>query len=495
MRKFSAYGPSLIVLATALVVLVAGPRAVRELTYARTEAQIVRASARLSETHAILEQLNQAYRDIAEVVEPSVVHISATRRVDSEVGYTREQLSTGSGWIWDEHGHIVTNHHVVENAQRIDVQLSSGDLREAVMVGADELTDIAVLKIEPERLFPAQCVGRHYDVEQGDMVFAFGSPFDFRFSMSSGVVSGKGRSVGVIRGAYGGGIGYENFIQVDAAINPGNSGGPLTNHRGQVIGMNTAIATKREGAFDEGQFAGIGLAIPMDMIEPVVTQVIDNDGVVTKGYLGVEASNLSSQDKQQLRSLGFIGQGVEIRSLQQGMPAARSGLKRGDIITNIGQHEIRSMNQLRSVVSSTLPGQEIDVQVWRPDYEGGTGERLTIPVTLDRLNEIIVAGRLPNDQPTDRIEELGIARMSTASEQLASQYGVDFHRGVLLEQLVEDTSLQRGSIIIEVAGRTVTGTDEFIEALRDHNLVTGVPVTLIEPDGERVRRVIRAHRP
>ena len=261
MRKLIAYGPSLVVLITALVVLLAGPAAVRRLTYAQTEARIVHASDRLAQSD-VLEQLNQAYSDIAALVEPSVVHISSTAVVKNRFGQRRLSLSSGSGWIYDEQGHIVTNEHVVKDAQSIEVQLHTGERRSAHLVGRDLRTDIAVIKVAPGLLHPAR-PGTKAPVRQGDLVFAFGSPFDFRFSMSSGIVSGLGRYAGLMD------IDYQNFIQVAAAINPGNSGGPLTDIHGRVIGMNTAIATGRGRSVGEGQFGGIGLAIPMSMIASV----------------------------------------------------------------------------------------------------------------------------------------------------------------------------------------------------------------------------------
>jgi S1-C subfamily serine protease len=219
MRKLSSYGPGLIVLCTAVVVLLAGPSAVWRLTYAQSRARIIQARESL-EANPILEQLNQAYRDIATLVEPSVVHISTERTVRQQWDQDRVVGSSGSGWIYDDEGHIVTNYHVVEDAERIEVQLSTGRDREAELVGFDELTDIAVIKIPPGQLSPALRAEPELDssylrARQGDLVFAFGSPFDFRFSMSKGVVSGIGRSVGVIRNSRGQPIGYEYFIQVD----------------------------------------------------------------------------------------------------------------------------------------------------------------------------------------------------------------------------------------------------------------------------------------
>jgi S1-C subfamily serine protease len=232
----------------------------------------------------VLEQLSNATRQIARRVRPSVVHVSAAQTVADGRRQGWEMIGTGSGWIWDDSGHIVTNFHVVENAERIDVQLHDGAVHKATLIEADPLTDIALLRIDAIGLVAATRAPDFAAVEQGDMVFAFGSPLDFRFSMSSGLISGMGRSTGVIGSRNP--QGYEDFIQVDAAINPGNSGGPLTDARGRVIGMNTAIATDREHPSAEGRFIGIGLAIGLPMIESVIGQLIDT-GVVNKGFLGI----------------------------------------------------------------------------------------------------------------------------------------------------------------------------------------------------------------
>ena len=491
MRRLSGYGPSLIVLGTATLVLFAGPYAVRELTHAQTQSRIQQATHRLLE-NPILEQLNGAFRDIAEVVEPSVVHISAARNVIDQFGQSQRSLSSGSGWIWDEQGHIVTNYHVIEDAGRVEVQLHDGMLRDAEIIGFDRLTDIAVIKVDPERIIPSQRVSPDEPVEQGDLVFAFGSPFDFRFSMSQGVVSGIGRSVGVIRPTAGAGAaGYENFIQVDAAINPGNSGGPLTNYKGEVVGMNTAIATRREGgSTDEGQFAGIGLAIPMSMIHPVVTQLIDT-GVVTKGFLGVSGTPLSRQLTRELTDLGLATRGVIVTSVDAQGPARTAGVLQGDIITAIDDTPIGSMDQLRATVSSRFPGDTISLQMLRRDT-GGEVEELTIDVRLEVLNSIRVNGVIPEDQDRSGIPEIGISRMTDSSEAVARDFNMDSTPGVVITEVVEDSYLQMlvepGTTIIAVMGQPVSSVDQFIVALRQYNLRDrrGIRVAAIDPEGDPV---------
>ncbi len=600
MRKLNSYTPSLIVLGTAIVVLLAGPSAVWHLTYAQTRARIIQASEALNH-NPILDQLSQAYRDVVTLVEPSVVHISTERTISNRLGSDRHISSSGSGWIYDDEGYIVTNYHVIEDAEQIDVQLHTGRIREAKIIGYDQFTDIAVIKIEPGLLFPA--VRAEPDdlggpvVRQGDVVFAFGSPFDFRFSVSSGVVSGIGRWVGVIRDERGRLTGYENFIQVDAAINPGNSGGPLTDTRGRIIGMNTAIATGRGSSLDEGQFAGIGLAIPIDMIEPVVEQVIST-GSVQKGFLGVGVVNQEETIGQELARnrfrgyglmvgridpgnpafeaglrlgdvitqvdaepvttltqigravvgvepddsvvlsvwrynqrtdsadririelpgvvaandfrgmsllelddtiadwltvLGYAGGGVRVARVELNKPARRAGLRYRDIITHVNGVPVMSMEQLRSRISSMRPGEMAHVKVWRFEPERDKGREMRFDVRLDRLDEMAVAGVIPQDQQMDSLRRLGLARVASNTPALAGRYGVRYGPGVLVEEVVAGSSLdgliEPGSVIVAVMDRMVSDVADFFRLLEHYDVSArgdGVRVTFISPDGRRI---------
>jgi serine protease Do len=499
MRKLSQFGPSIVVLVTAGFVLLLGPLVVRQLTYEQTSARIEEASLSLGRNN-VLEQLNQAYRDIALIVEPSVVHIST--QIVEEDSRGREQIlgSSGSGWIYDELGHVVTNFHVIQNADHIEVQLHTGELRTAEFVGADPTTDIALLRIDPQRIHPAQRSEPSERVEQGDLVFAFGSPFDFRFSMSSGVVSGLGRHVGLIRDDNGRWHGYENFIQVDAAINPGNSGGPLTDVRGRVVGMNTAIATRRresaEQSYFDGQFAGIGLAIPLDMIEPVVRQLIAT-GIVAKGYLGVEPMDLDAGAAMTLRRLGFLGQGVMIRTTRPDGPAREAGLRPGDLVTAINNRAVNSVAQLRSVISSMLPGDSVRIDVWRYDEGEAEGGAKTFDVQLARLDQLRDTGVLPPDQRNGAIPSLGILKISTSEPSLARELSVGFTPGVIVQRVAPDSSLveaiPQGSTIIAVGDEPVTSLEQFYDRLEQYNLRDGVLVTVVKPSGEKSREVLRVN--
>ncbi|MCP4835371.1 MAG: PDZ domain-containing protein, partial [Phycisphaera sp.] len=371
MNRIKHVGPAIVVATTIVAALFAGPAAIRGVVTASTRADIVKASARLQDGN-VLEAISQAQRDIATVVEPSVVHVSSQGAVGNGSRFG-QFASTGSGWIWDEAGHVVTNAHVVEAADEIEIQLHDGEVRSAEVLGLDLRSDIAVVKIASGNLIPARR-GESRAVRQGDIAFAFGSPFDFRFSMSSGIVSGLGRAAGLDD------IDYENFIQVDAAINPGNSGGPLTDAQGRVIGMNTAIATGRGNTIGQGQFAGLGLAIPMSQITAVVEQVIET-GEVQKGFLGVGLAATTSMDLERAAAFGgraatfrpyaeaiiedYEGDGVAVTAVEQGYPAEVAGIRVGDVIEQVDGRRVRGLEQLKSMISSGRPGEVAVLDIWR----------------------------------------------------------------------------------------------------------------------------------
>ena len=350
MPRFSHMGPSIVVLFAAGATLFGGPLVIRSVMTAKTRVEVVQAANRLAQGN-ILAEFSAATRDIATMVEPSVVHVSTQGELPGDRN-SRSFASTGSGWIWDEEGHIVTNAHVVERADQIEVQLHNGEMRTAEVVGLDVRSDIAVVKIDSGNLIPARR-GSSHELQQGDLVFAFGSPFNFRFSMSSGIVSGLGRAAGLDD------IDYENFIQVDAAINPGNSGGPLTDVYGRVVGMNTAIATGHNQTIGQGQFAGVGLAIPMSMIGNVVEQVIET-GEIRKGYMGVSLTEVQAG----LRDV----EGVTVTRVVAGSPADAAGVLVGDVIVRVDDRRVKGLEQLRSMISSRRPGQETTIGIWRRGF-------------------------------------------------------------------------------------------------------------------------------
>ena len=371
--------PAALLLAAAAVSLWTVPALIRLAQVERTARSMDAAADRLASTNA-LEAMSASMRDIAAAVEPAVVHVSVAGEAKGRLG-ARSFTQSGSGWIWDASGNIVTNAHVVDGATALEVQLHDGSLHPATLVGLDPRTDIAVLHIQADGLLPATRTATL--PAQGDLVFAFGSPFEFRFSMSSGIVSGVGRSAGLAE------VEYESFIQVDAAVNPGNSGGPLTDVRGRVIGINTAIATGRGSTVGSGQFAGIGLAIPMSIAENVVTQLIAS-GSVTRGFMGVsvvDAERVKTMSSRNpiFRAVaeGFQGEGAVITSITPGSPAANAGLRLGDVITALGDRRIDSRDEVLSEVGTKPPARNCQ---WRC----GARNRMA-----QRANALSCASRLP----------------------------------------------------------------------------------------------------
>ena len=556
MKNFPYLGPSIVVLAAGAAALVVAPMVVRSASDARATVEIAQASNLLSQGADIapvgfspqpgdalaqdgardplddalhvrgkddsparsgsasdgvsphlplLEQINRANRAIARVVEPSVVHVSALNTMQRRT-YTAPFASSGSGWIWDDDGHIVTNAHVVDGANRLQVQFFDGELRDAELVGLDLRTDIAVIKVAPGGLHPSKR-GDSAEVEQGDQVYAFGSPFDFRFSMSAGIVSGLGRSTALDN------IDYQNFIQTDAAINPGNSGGPLTDVRGRVIGMNTAIATNSGNSVGQAQFAGIGLAIPMSMIESTVTQIIET-GEVRKGYLGVSVISLEdaragfrlSPDESEASAMAraaeaFKGEGAVLGRISPNSPAADAGFRPGDIILSIDGQKVSNDDAVRAVVSSRRPGDAVRFEVWRLD--GQDGSRVQLSATLAELD---VNANLPYNL-SSALKRAGLTSIATATEDRARGLGVPFRRGVLIEEIAADSelasALPKGSAITQIFSQPIGSVDEMytrfargaegMGAQRGRRRVFGVievPLTITVPDGRVVQIVV-----
>ncbi len=350
-----------------MAVLALGPLAVQRMRAADTVALVTLAQQRV-DADDVLERINEATRSIAQAVEPSVVYIEATGR--GPRGQTAR--STGSGWIYDAQGDIITNAHVIDSMDTINVQFSDGRLRRAQLVGRDPSTDIAVLKVTaPSGGLIAARRASDMPVFQGDRVFAFGSPFGFKFSMSEGIISGLGRHA-----ASGARFSnnYTNYIQTDAAINPGNSGGPMVDIRGRVIGMNTAIITGPERSTTRtaeltGLSGGIGFAIPLETIEAVADQLIQN-GRVLKGYLGVGLIDPEDWTAEIRQQSGLTeGFGVLVRNVQPGFPAAQAGLQPDDMIIRIDGEQTPTSTVLRAKISNSTPGDYVTITVLRSGKE------------------------------------------------------------------------------------------------------------------------------
>ncbi|HRJ50799.1 MAG TPA: trypsin-like peptidase domain-containing protein, partial [Phycisphaerales bacterium] len=423
-------------LLTSAVAVFAIPEAVRRIGAANTAVQIDLARQTL-DTDDILDRISRATRAIAELVEPSVVHIEVV--APNEDG--RPVSSNGSGWLYDAEGNIVTNAHVVRNAVRVNTQFHDGRVVAAQVVGTDPFTDIAVLRVSGVgEVFPARrATGER--PSRGDRVYAFGSPFGFKFSMAEGIISALGRSP-PSASEFGG---FTNFIQTDAAVNPGNSGGPLVDSRGRVIGMNVAIANARTTrGVNEGQSAGISFAIPLAMIESVADQII-RTGEVSRGYLGV----LFAEAPQWIDSRGkYTGVGLRVRNVTADGPAERAGMLSGDVVVSIAGEAVAEMGRLRSIIGSYRPGDRVLVSVWRND------DFKDIEVTLGRM-PFEVLTRL---RPTDFLQEM----LGMVATDAAGSVRIRF---VAEGSPAQEARLTPGDEIVSVAGRPVASLEALAESL------------------------------
>ncbi|MCU7905186.1 MAG: trypsin-like peptidase domain-containing protein [Candidatus Thiodiazotropha sp. (ex Epidulcina cf. delphinae)] len=280
-----------------------------------------------------------------------------------EQTHRRLETSLGSGVIVSEDGYLLTNHHVIEAAAEIKVVLANGRSVSVSIVGSDAESDVAVLKIDTDSTLQAIPVGKSGDQQVGDVVLAIGNPFGVGQTVTMGIISATGRSrLGIST--------FENFIQTDAAINPGNSGGALVNARGELIGINTAIFSKTGGSH------GIGFAIPFDLADGIMRQLIDS-GHVVRGWLGVQGQDVTEKLAE---AFGLHSEdGILITGVQENGPASKAGLRPGDVITSINETLLENSQQLMQLIAGQPPGARLQIGGWRGNapFNFGTvsGER------------------------------------------------------------------------------------------------------------------------
>jgi serine protease Do len=327
----------------------------------------------------IINEASALFREANVAVAPAVVNVGTRHAVRGGIEGA-EQWDLGSGVVIDkERGFIVTNHHVVKDADDISVKLGRGAEMPARLVGADPQTDLAVIQVRGPLPFAARW-GNSDDLDVGDWVLAIGRPFKLDRTVTAGIVSATGRNNLGIMGEGG----YEDFIQTDAAINPGNSGGPLVDLRGTVVGINTAIVSER------GSYQGIGLAISSAMAKRVVDQLIQT-GHVSRSYVGIE---MAPVNELVARKLGLpVNHGIVVVRVLPGSPAARAGLKPGDVLVDLEGQEINDMAKFRNQIANMAAGTKLPVVFFRE------GKRQTVEVTVADYDNLRLQAGPPRRQP------------------------------------------------------------------------------------------------
>lgn len=304
--------------------------------------------------------LNEAFKAVSAKVTPSVVFIEVEssgggffHRFDGDGGF---RLSAGSGVIVAESGYVVTNHHVIEDAENIRVTLSDKREFDAEVVGDDPNTDLAVIRLDGAQGLPALVMGDARSLEVGEWVLAVGNPFRLTSTVTAGIISAMGRQVNIIEND----LAIENFIQTDAAINPGNSGGALVNLHGELVGIATAIAT------ESGSYEGYGFAVPVDLMRRVIADLVEF-GEVQRGYLGV---TIEPVDASRADGLGLDQvRGVFLRNVRQGMASWNAGMRSGDVLLAIDGRPVDEPNALQGAIALYRPGDLVRANVWRDGQE------------------------------------------------------------------------------------------------------------------------------
>ncbi len=346
--------------------------------------------------------------------------------------------SLGSGVLMDPAGFILTNNHVIDQADKINVKLSDGTEYNAEIVGRDAKTDLAVLKITAKGKLPAAVFGDSDSSKTGDWVLAIGNPLGYSETVSHGIISALGRHVGVAE--------YEDFIQTDAPINPGNSGGPLVNLKGEVIGINTVIASQT------GNNIGIGFAIPSNLAKTVFTE-LKTHGKVVRGWLGVGLQDLSPELAQKFG----VESGVRITRVFQDSPAEKAGIKVDDIIVLYDGKKVKNSDELRESVGSTKVGKNVQIQLVRNKVT------ITVKVTIAEMPGNISSGSLKENGI-----DLGLT-VENVTPDIARKIHLGKTSGVLVTEiepgsLAESAGVQTGDVILELNDQTIKNTSDFDSA-------------------------------
>jgi serine protease Do len=419
----------------------------------------------------IVQMVPASFTDLAKQTSPSVVNISTVKTIKSQgrvfhhfFGAPQspqgqedpfeqffkhfnippgdfKQNSLGSGFIIDSEGYIITNNHVIADADEIKVKLKDGKEFSAEIIGKDPTTDIALLKIKPAKNLPALTLGDSSDLEVGQWVVAIGNPFGLEDTVTAGIVSAKGRVIGAGP--------YDDFIQTDASINPGNSGGPLLNLNGEVVGINTAIIA--------GGGGGIGFAIPINMAKDVIAQ-LKKSGSVSRGWLGVAIQDLD----EELKSYYKVDSGVLVSEVFADDPADKAGIKANDIIVSVNGTPVNSSRELSRLIAAVPVGEKAEIKINRK------GETMTKKIAVAKRDETKLAAMGQGDEGQESEQTSGPLglQVSNITPDIAKQLQLKNTDGVIvmdvdLDSKAGQAGFARGDIIKEINHKPVKNIDEF----------------------------------
>ena len=415
----------------------------------------------------LVHQLNEAFEQVYDRVSPTVVVIDVAKSSASsntnnpfegfdfffkgpkgDEGSEQPDQSEGSGFVIRADGYILTNNHVIDGADRIQVKFKDGRVLSAKVIGADERTDIAVIKVEAANL-PVVELANSDEVKVGQLVCAIGAPYKFEYTFTTGVVSAKGRNELLADK-------YEDYIQTDAAINPGNSGGPLCDIDSKVIGMNTLI---------HGLNRGLGFAISSNLAQQVSDQLISS-GRIVRPWLGIIIESLTEQNRGDL--FKGVDKGVLVRTIQADTPAAKSDLRPADVITEVDGVPVASAKELQREILKKKVGDQVSLGIWR------SGKKVTVPVKTEELpteseHASVVPSAVPSPQSSNT--SFGI-EVQDVTPELQKELALKSDTGVVVTDVVPNSpaalaDIQPGDVITEVGRAAVLNLDAFQKALAE----------------------------
>lgn len=425
--------------------------------------QTINAEPQQDKPYLSLEVLSDSIADIAEKVGPAVVNIDTIRMVKTDFPFfddpifrrffrrefeefrrTIPQKGTGSGFIINQEGYILTNEHVVHKADKIKVTLSDGREFTGKVIGSDMSSDMAIVKIQADHL-PTVTLGNSDELRVGEIVIAIGNPYGLQQTVTMGVVSAKGRSITVGIEGYV----YRNFIQTDTAINPGNSGGPLLNIKGEVVGINTAIIPFAQG---------IGFAIPINIAKRNIDDLI-NLGKVRRSWLGVYIQEVTPEIAEQFNLPE--AKGVLVGDVIEDSPAEEAGIKIGDIIAKVNDEEVNSPEELQDKIRDIDIGKKVNIEIMRD------GKVINFIVKIGEMPTVEEEEEFPKEKVFP--VQAGI-KVKVVTPEIAKEVGLPWVKGLLITEVIpgssaDDMGLQPGDVILEANRIEMSSVDEWEEII------------------------------